>query len=129
MSRPTFDAARGKDNKAPTLQFSSRDLAAHTKLKFRSAGQGTTSETAKRDLRAELLAAEAKHFEKKRKLDAGEDATEVNDDSRDLRIEGAESDEPEDAAAKRQRILAEAAVLDKDDSEEEEEEQRCVADR
>ncbi|CAJ0642551.1 5384_t:CDS:2 [Entrophospora sp. SA101] len=33
-ARPTFDPARGNDSKAPTFQYSSRDLSAHTKLKY-----------------------------------------------------------------------------------------------
>jgi protein CWC15 len=33
--RPTFDPARGSDDKAPTLSVSAHALPAHTKLKFR----------------------------------------------------------------------------------------------
>jgi len=34
--RPTWDPAQAKDTKAGSRQFSVRDMAAHTKLKFRS---------------------------------------------------------------------------------------------
>ncbi|CAG8620927.1 12955_t:CDS:2, partial [Funneliformis mosseae] len=63
-ARPTFDPARGYDSKAPTLQYSSRDLAAHTQLKYRQTGQLTTEEIDKIDLKEELLKAEREHFEK-----------------------------------------------------------------
>jgi hypothetical protein len=33
--RPTWDPAQAKDTKAGSRQFSVRDMAAHTKLKFR----------------------------------------------------------------------------------------------
>jgi len=59
-ARPTFDSARGgsgrgeKDLSALSKQYSSRDLTAHTKLKYRETGQGTTDEVRSRDLRKEL---------------------------------------------------------------------------
>jgi protein CWC15 len=101
-ARPTFDPARGYDSKAPTLQYSSRDLAAHTKLKYRQTGQLTKEEIEKLDLKEELLKAEREHFEaRETSLDNGF----VNEDQ---------------LAEKRRRLLIEAA--DKDDSDDDSDE-------
>ncbi|KXN66024.1 Cwf15/Cwc15 cell cycle control protein [Conidiobolus coronatus NRRL 28638] len=64
-ARPTFDPARGKENKNPTLQHSARDLASETKLKFRQPGQTTEDEIGNLDLKEQLLQAEREHFQKK----------------------------------------------------------------
>ncbi|KAG4306002.1 hypothetical protein PORY_000912 [Pneumocystis oryctolagi] len=65
--RPTYDPVRGRPNEqAPTRMFSSRSLPAHTVLKFRSMGQASTKEIEQRDLRTELLEAEAAYFAKKK---------------------------------------------------------------
>jgi protein CWC15 len=62
--RPTFDPARGKEaQRGPA--YHQRLLPAHTLLKHRQPGQGGDADTNKRDLRAELLQAEAIHFAKK----------------------------------------------------------------
>ncbi|CAL8075238.1 unnamed protein product [Orchesella dallaii] len=59
-ARPTFDPAKGgggrgeKDLSAISRQYSSRDLPAHTKLKYREPGQGTTEEHKSKDYRREL---------------------------------------------------------------------------
>jgi len=59
-ARPTFDSAQGgqgrgeKDLSAITRQYSSRDLPAHTKLKYREPGQGTDDERRGKDYRREL---------------------------------------------------------------------------
>lgn len=59
-ARPTFDSAQGgqgrgeKDLSAITRQYSSRDLPAHTKLKYREPGQGTEAERKNKDFRREL---------------------------------------------------------------------------
>ncbi|CAG8630577.1 6357_t:CDS:2, partial [Dentiscutata heterogama] len=100
-ARPTFDPARGYDSKAPTLQYSSRDLAAHTKLKFRQTGQLTKEELENIDLKEELLKAEREHFEKIQ----GEQ----------LREAGAAGENQ--YAETRRRLLLETAALDKDDSD------------
>ncbi|KAF0514313.1 Cwf15/Cwc15 cell cycle control protein [Gigaspora margarita] len=100
-ARPTFDPARGYDSKAPTLQYSSRDLAAHTKLKFRQTGQLTKEELENVDLKEELLKAEREHFEKIQ----GEQ----------LREAGAAGENQ--YAETRRRLLLETAALDKDDSD------------
>jgi len=59
-ARPTYNSAKGgsgrgeKDLSALSKQYSSRDLTAHTKLKYRESGQGTSDEVRSRDLRKEL---------------------------------------------------------------------------
>lgn len=45
---------RAKATSTSSRQFSSRDMAAQTKLKFRQPGQGTKDEVTRRDLRLEL---------------------------------------------------------------------------
>ncbi|KAI0821301.1 Pre-mRNA-splicing factor Cwf15/Cwc15 [Irpex lacteus] len=107
--RPTWDPAQAKDVKGGSRQFSSKDMAAHTKLKFRQPGQTSTAEVAKRDLRAELLAAEAEAREKKRKAE-GKPA---------LTIENGAAAPAEDEANKRRKLLQEALEMDKDDDEDE----------
>ncbi|KAF2270080.1 Cwf15/Cwc15 cell cycle control family protein-like protein [Lojkania enalia] len=62
--RPTFDPARGKEApKGPA--YHQRLLPAYTFLKHRQPGQGGDADAGTRDLRAELLEAEARHFAKK----------------------------------------------------------------
>ncbi|XP_033127044.1 spliceosome-associated protein CWC15 homolog [Anneissia japonica] len=59
-ARPTFDTARGGRNKgegdlsALSKQYSSRDLPAHTKLKYRQPGQDSHEDVRNRDFRREL---------------------------------------------------------------------------
>ncbi|KAF8252129.1 Cwf15/Cwc15 cell cycle control protein [Wilcoxina mikolae CBS 423.85] len=56
--RPTFDPARGKElPRGPS--YHQRLLPAHTKLKIRQPGQGGDADRQIRDLRAELVTAEA----------------------------------------------------------------------
>jgi len=98
-ARPTFDPARGYDSKAPTLQYSSRDLAQHTKLKYRQTGQLTKEELEKIDLKEELLKAEREYFETRPKGTSYDNGS-VSEDQ---------------LAEKRRRLLIEAA--DKDDSD------------
>lgn len=126
--RPTWDPAQAKDVKGGSRQFSVRDMAAHTKLKFRYAcfteessfgrlintavsfrqpGQTSTAEVAKRDLRAELLAAEAEARDKKRKAEGKPPLAVEN---------GAAGDEE---ANKRRKLLQEALEMDKDDDDDE----------
>ncbi|KIJ52563.1 hypothetical protein M422DRAFT_58698 [Sphaerobolus stellatus SS14] len=111
--RPTWDPAQARDVKGGSRQYSSRDMAAHTKLKFRQPGQTSTTDLAKRDLRAELIAAEQEVREKKRKAE-GLPSTSV------VAIENGSPGE--DEANKRRKLLQEAVALDKDDDDEEKEE-------
>ncbi|EQL35825.1 hypothetical protein BDFG_02445 [Blastomyces dermatitidis ATCC 26199] len=139
--RPTFDPARGKEAlRGPA--YHQRLLPAHTFLKTRKPGQGGDADE-KRDLRAELLRAEAAHFAKKgisqdtsassasspaaiepsvpkRQLENGSSEVEIGD--------------IEDPEAKRRRILEETRDIDadsagsesdssEDDSDEEEEDE------
>lgn len=70
-ARPTWAPAKGGQEQggtrmfAPSQKFSSRDLASHTTLKSRKAGQDTQEELRKRDLRDELEDRERKHFSSK----------------------------------------------------------------
>lgn len=110
-ARPTFDPARGNDNKAPSFQYGARDLASHTKLKFRQPGQGTADEIGSREeLLAELREAERKYFEEK----------EGKASSNRLIKQDGENNINEE----KQKLLAEAerlAKLDKEDTDEESE--------
>lgn len=127
--RPTFDPARGKEAlRGPA--YHQRLLPAHTKLKFRKPGQGGDADEP-RDLRAELLAAEAAHFAKQNGgalPDATSEAaptTTNNAAKRPLELtsqaNGDAGGEDEDPEAKRRRILEESRDIDADSEEEEDE--------
>ncbi|KAK8858881.1 hypothetical protein IAR55_003112 [Kwoniella newhampshirensis] len=119
--RPTWNPTQGRETKAGSQQISKLSLAAHTKLKFRQPGQTNTSDVLRRDLKAELLAAERAALEKKRKQQGLPPLTPVSEDT--LRIGGAGdgaggqdgNGEDEEGRAKRRKVLEEAAELDKDD--------------
>ncbi|KAI4766968.1 Cwf15/Cwc15 cell cycle control protein [Aureobasidium sp. EXF-12344] len=129
--RPTFDPARGKDSlRGPG--YHQRLLPAHKTLKFRQATQGTTDEHSARDLRAELLRAERRHFAKK---EGRELSPEQEEEKATLAIESAkgqkrsledradaegEQDE-EDYEAKRTRVLEETRDVDADSDDASEE--------
>ncbi|THH17095.1 hypothetical protein EW146_g3648 [Bondarzewia mesenterica] len=106
--RPTWDPAQAKDVKGGSRQFSARDMAAHTKLKFRQAGQTSTDEVKKRDLRAELLAAEMEARARKRKAEGKP----VEDFAPVAVIENEE-------ANKRRKLLQQALEMDKDEESDE----------
>jgi len=111
--RPTFDPARGKEAQRG-VAYHQRLLPAHTLLKVRQPGQGGDAETEPRDLRAELLAAEAAHFAKTKGL-AESTATSSTPTSKRL-LETTPEDEPEDEDpdAKRRRVLEETREIDAD---------------
>jgi len=120
--RPTFDPARGKEAlRGPA--YHQRLLPAHTQLKYRQAGQGVDDDTDTRDLAAELLAAEAAHFQKKNG-GALPEAHDDHDDDNELAAGGGASkrshsnaaDAEEDLEAKRRKILEESRAIDADDS-------------
>lgn len=75
---------------------------------LRQSGQTSAAEVKKRDLRAELLAAEQEARNKKRKAEG----------KPPLPVEGGPAD---DEANKRRKLLQDAIDLDKDDDDEEEE--------
>ncbi|KAG9682861.1 hypothetical protein KCU95_g10208, partial [Aureobasidium melanogenum] len=123
--RPTFDPARGKEAlRGPG--YHQRLLPAHKTLKFRQATQGTTDEHSARDLRAELLRAERRHFAKKegRELSPEEEEQATPqlaiEQGKTLKRnledgEGQEGDqEEEDYEAKRRRVLEETRDVDAD---------------
>ncbi|RYP32244.1 hypothetical protein DL767_005295 [Monosporascus sp. MG133] len=116
--RPTFDPARGKEAlRGPA--YHQRLLPAHTQLKFRQPGQGGAADEGFRDLRAELLAAEAAHFAKKNggalpdATDESEPAATSGNAKRPLELTS-QADGEEDSEAKRRRILEETRDIDAD---------------
>lgn len=119
--RPTFDPARGKEAlRGPA--YHQRLLPAHTQLKFRQAGQGGDADTIEsRDLRAELLAAEAVHFAKKNGTplppSGGDGSETVSGGLASKRPLELTSGEGEDLEAKRRRILEESRDIDADSEE------------
>ncbi|CAL3970742.1 unnamed protein product [Diplocarpon coronariae] len=116
--RPTFDPARGKDaQRGPA--YHQRLLPAHTQLKVRQPGQGGDANREVRDLRAELLQAEAAHFAKVKGGPAPvieEKRVEAGGEKRQLE----EGEGEEDPEAKRRRILEETRDIDADSEEDEE---------
>ena len=94
----------------------------------RQQGQGGENERQQRDLRAELLQAEAAHFAKKKGVPVDEPMVENAAPKRQLEgpAPGAGAEEEEDPEAKRRRILEETRDIDadsegdEDDSSEEE---------
>jgi protein CWC15 len=131
--RPTWDPAQAKDVKGGSRQFSVRDMAMHTKLKFRfvarffrcvhrqliissQVGQTSVAEVKQRDLRAELVAAELEAKNKKRKAEG----------LPPLAVEGGPAADEE--SNKRRKLLQESLDLDKDDDEENEAEGSKAAD-
>lgn len=117
--RPTWDPAQAREVKGGSRQYSSRDMAAHTKLKFRQPGQTSAAEVMKRDLRLELLAAEEEARERKRKAE-GLPPTKPT-----AAIEnGTSTSNGEDEANKRRKLLQEAIELDKDDDDDDDDERR-----
>ncbi|KAF8706624.1 Cwf15 Cwc15 cell cycle control protein, partial [Rhizoctonia solani] len=121
--RPTWDPAQAKDVKSGSRQYSSRDMASQTKLKFRQPGQTSVGDVKKRDLRTDLLLAEHEAKNKKRKA-AGQDplplppalAALTSNATPVAAIENGPSEE-EDPASKRQKMLQEALELDRDDDD------------
>ncbi|KAG8899348.1 hypothetical protein FRB99_006769 [Tulasnella sp. 403] len=122
--RPTWDPAQAKEVKSGSRQFSARDVASQTKLKFRQPGQSSTTEVSKKDLRAELLAAEAEAREKKRKAE-GRPAVEGPSTTNGA-IEAAK--EGDEEASKRRKVLQQALELDKDDDSDEEKDEEDDSD-
>ncbi|KAI8959754.1 Cwf15/Cwc15 cell cycle control protein [Daldinia sp. FL1419] len=128
--RPTFDPARGKEAlRGPA--YHQRLLPAHTQLKFRKPGQGGDADDT-RDLRAELLAAEAAHFAKQNGGALPDATGETNETTptsnnatkRPLALNsgtGEGGEDEEDPEAKRRRILEESRDIDADSDSEEDE--------
>lgn len=116
--RPTFDPARGKEAlRGPA--YHQRLMPAHTQLKVRQPGQGGAADPEERDLRAELLAAEAAHFAKTGKGPKPE-STPSAPPKRELEAP-TDIEEAEDPDAKRRRVLEETRDIDADSAGSDEE--------
>jgi len=90
-------------------------LPAHTQLKVRKPGQGGDADNRPRDLRAELLQAEAAHFAKLRGDPVPAPDTPENSTATSKRqLENGDADDEEDPEAKRRRILEETRDIDAD---------------
>ena len=110
--RPTFDPARGKEAlRGPA--YHQRLLPAHTQLKVRQPGQGGAADPEVRDLRADLLAAEAAHFAKTKGIPVEPKSSTAKPPKRTLEAPSAEA-EDEDPEVKRRRILEETRDIDAD---------------
>ncbi|KAF8190819.1 Pre-mRNA-splicing factor Cwf15/Cwc15 [Pholiota molesta] len=108
--RPTWDPAQAKDVKGGSRQFSVRDMAAHTKLKFRQVGQTSKDEVKRLDLRAELLIAEQEARNKKRKAEG-----------KPPLLEDTPAAAGDEESNKRRKLLQQALELDREDDSDEEE--------
>lgn len=123
--RPTFDPARGKEaQRGPA--YHQRLLPAHTTLKHRQPGQGGDADGYKRDLRAELLEAEARHFAKKNGTYVEPEAVTEPGSAPKRQIDAVQADEQgevDEADQKRRRIemLEKFREVDADDSSSESE--------
>lgn len=120
--RPTFDPAVGKEaQRGPA--YHQRLLPAHTQLKVRKPGQGGDADHQVRDLRAELLQAEAAHFAKTRAEGNSNKDIDLSPSlplKRQLEPYVLGDLEDEDIDAKRRRILEETRYVDADSDEESE---------
>jgi protein CWC15 len=121
--RPTFDPAKGKEaQRGPA--YHQRLLPAHTFLKHRQPGQGGAADQAKRDLRAELLQAEAIHFAKKNGTYVADEEPSVDTKPSSKRpIDAVAHDDNEDADEEEQKrrrieILEKYREVDADDDSE-----------
>lgn len=106
--------AQGKEaQRGPA--FHTRLLPAHTALKFRQAGQGGSADPEVRDLRAELLKAEAAHFARKngKPIEYDEEPASAKRAIEDAKSDG---DAEEDTEAKRRRLILEQAAEEDADS-------------
>ncbi|KAK7988155.1 mediator of RNA polymerase II transcription subunit 18 [Apiospora arundinis] len=130
--RPTFDPARGKEAlRGPA--YHQRLLPAHTQLKYRQPGQGGAADPEVRDLRSELLAAEAAHFAKTKNGGAlpapeSDEVSASNGTKRPLALtsqaDGHDAaEEEEDQEAKRRRVLEESRDIDADDDDDDDSEE------
>ena len=123
--RPTFDPARGKEaQRGPA--YHQRLLPAHTTLKHRQPGQGGDADNTQRDLRAELLEAEARHIAKKNGTYVEPEAAAESGNAQKRQIDAvpaAEEGEEDEAAQKRRRIevLEKLRDVDTEDSSSERE--------
>lgn len=96
-------------------------MPAHTQLKVRQPGQGGDADHQVRDLRAELLQAEAAHFAKLKGEPIPIASTpEAATNTSKRQLENGDADDEEDPDAKRRRILEETRDIDADSDDAEE---------
>jgi len=126
--RPTFDPARGKEaQRGPA--YHQRLLPAHTQLKVRKPGQGGSADHEVRDLRAELLQAEAAHFAKSKGGASKTEPVVAAASAPKRQLEDGTSEDPEDdLEAKRRRILEESRDIDADSDDASDEDSEDVSD-
>eukprot|EP01136_Pigoraptor_vietnamica_P017550 Opistho-1_new@62862 len=100
-ARATFHAAKGAAPRELTnsIQYSSRDVAGHTKLKTRQPGQDSADDVRQRDLKAELEGLERAAREKRVKESGGR-----------IRPREAEDEEEDRGEAKKLRLVDEATA-------------------
>jgi len=111
----------GRESKGNSKQFSNKDLATHTKLKFRQPGQTSTNDVAQSDLRRQLLIAERAAVDKKRR-DRGLGALPAlvfPGDATTLRLENGSGEDGEEGeeSRKRRKVLEDVVGLDRDDED------------
>lgn len=112
--RPTFDPAKGKEaQRGPA--YHQRLLPAHTQLKFRQPGQGGDADLKTRDLRHELLQAEAAHISKIHGQTLPPSEGHKTGDSK-LLLEQRSTGEDGESETKRRRILEETRQIDAESS-------------
>ncbi|KAL8775305.1 MAG: hypothetical protein Q9209_000312 [Squamulea sp. 1 TL-2023] len=117
--RPTFDPARGKEAQRG-VAYHQRLLPAHTQLKTRKPGQGGDADAQPRDLRAQLLEAEAAHFSKSNGAITKPKTIPEPTTSSKRQLEAAPDENgegEEDIDAKRRRVLEETRHIDADSEE------------
>ncbi|KAI9779362.1 MAG: hypothetical protein M1816_003609 [Peltula sp. TS41687] len=121
--RPTFDPARGKDAQHGPA-YHQRLLPAYTQLKTRQPGQGGDADHSVRDLRAELLKAEATHRatigghqDQSSEEDSGSRSAPKRTSDEVRNGKGPADDDEDDPAAKRRRVLEETRDIDADSDE------------
>lgn len=118
--RPTFDPAKGKEaQRGPA--YHQRLLPAHTQLKVRQPGQGGAADPQTRDLRAQLLQAEAAHFSKSNPAAAAASKPTDQGPPSKRQLEGGpgqDGHDEDDLEAKRRRILEETRDVDAASSDE-----------
>ncbi|RKF54175.1 Pre-mRNA-splicing factor cwc15 [Golovinomyces cichoracearum] len=120
--RPTFDPAKGKEaQRGPA--YHQRLLPAHTQLKFRQPGQGGNADNQIRDLRAELLQAEAVYSAKLKGVSLSPLNGHSGSEKRKIEASKEEGikEEEEDIEFKRIRILEETRDIDADSQQDEQE--------
>lgn len=117
---PVFGTRYGLADEAEVQVSRTFDIQLNLKFtnkRDRQAGQSSSSEVSRRDLRAELLAAEAEAKEKKRKAEGR--PLEAPAPSLAIEGKGKDVDMGDEEANKRRKVLQDAIALDKDDESDE----------